>query len=85
MYTQYTINYIICTIELTLYIFLFSDFSKASPLVKVYEQSVLEDYDYNNDYTNRYLFLSIKSSFKVSIPSKHQLIKINKIVNIAHC
>lgn len=51
-------------------------------MVTVYQQNVLEDYDYSNDYTNRSLFLKIKSFFKVSIPSKHKLIKPNKIVNI---
>lgn len=51
-------------------------------MVTVYQKDILEDYDYNNDYTNRSLFLQIKSFFKVSIPSKHKLIKPNKIVNI---
>jgi hypothetical protein len=42
--------------------FLFRGEYKASPLVSVYRQNVLEDYD----YTNRSFFLGIRIYFKVS-------------------
>lgn len=48
-------------------LFIFSDFSKASPLVNIYRKNILEDYDYTNDS----LFWDIRSHFKVSISSKH--------------
>jgi len=46
---------------------MFSDFSKASPLASIYQQNILEDYDYKNES----LFWGIKSYFKVSILSKN--------------